>query len=162
MLAVVALAAAMSSAVALGTDIPANGLPSASLFSATLLPELEGVISWRTLSQVEPVKQGGKIALKFSQDILGLDGKSVRVQGFVLPLDLGNQQQHFLVSAVPPHCPFCLPAGPDAVVEVIAKKKVAYGFEPIILSGKFAVLKDDPTGMLYRLTDAEPIAMTRK
>jgi hypothetical protein len=25
------------------------------------------------------------------------------------------------------------------------------------LSGKFAVLKNDPTGVLYRLTEAEPI-----
>ena len=99
---------------------------------------------------------------KFSQEVLNLDSKAVRVQGFILPLDIGDQQQHFLLSAVPPHCPFCMPAGPDAVVEVVAKKKVAYGFEPILLSGKFVVLRDDASGLLYRLTDAEPIATTRK
>jgi hypothetical protein len=43
------------------------------------------------------------------------------------------------------------------MVEVIAKTPVKYGFEPIVVSGKFAVLKDDPTGVLYRLTDAESI-----
>jgi hypothetical protein len=149
-------------AVALSTDIPSTGLPTAATFSSTLLPELLGVVSWKTLSQVEPIKQGDKMVPKFSDEILALDSKAVRVQGFILPLDLGDQQHHFLLSAVPPHCPFCLPAGPDAIVEVVAKKKVAYGFEPVILTGKFAVLKNDPAGVLYRLIDAEPVALTRK
>jgi hypothetical protein len=156
------LIVAASSATALNTSIPAAGLPTASTFSSTVLPELQGVVSWKTLSQVEPVKQGGMIVPRFSADILDLDRKSVRVQGFILPLDLGDQQHHFLLSAVPPHCPFCLPAGPDAIVEVVAKKNVPYGFEPILLSGNFAVLKNEPTGVLYRLTDAEPVPSTTK
>ena len=154
--------AAATASFAVSTDIPASGLPSASTFSSTLLPEKEGVVSWKTLAQVEPTKQGDKMVAKFSQDVLNLDSKAVRVQGFILPLDIGDQQQHFLLSAVPPHCPFCMPAGPDAVVEVLARKKVAYGLEPVLLTGKFVVLKDDASGLLYRLTDAEPIATSRK
>jgi hypothetical protein len=115
-------------------------------------------VSWKTLSQVEPVKQGNKMVPQFSRDIMGLDKKDVRVQGFIIPLDMGDKQKHFLLSAVPPHCPFCLPAGPDAIVEVLAKKPLAYGFEPIVVAGRFAVLKDDPAGVLYRMTDAEPVA----
>ncbi len=149
-------------AAALNTGVPSAGLPTASMFSATLLPELQGVVSWKTLSRVEPLKEGDKVVPKFSDEILGLDTQVVRVQGFMLPLDMGDQQHHFLLSAVPPHCQFCMPAGPDAIVEVVAKKKIAYGFEPIIMSGKFAVLKSDPSGLLYRLTEAEPIASTRK
>jgi hypothetical protein len=149
-------------AAALNTNVPSAGLPTASIFSATLLPELEGVISWKTLSQVEPIKQGDNVVPKFSDEVLGLNTKAVRVQGFIVPLDLGDQQQHFLLSAVPPHCQFCMPAGPDAIVEVLAKKKIAYGFEPIIISGKFAVLKSDPSGLLYRLTEAEQIVSKPK
>jgi len=37
---------------------------------------------------------------------------------------------------------------------VKAKSPIKYGYEPIVLSGKFTVLKDDPTGLFYRLTDA--------
>jgi len=130
-------------------------------YSATLLPEMQGVVSWRTLAQVEPVKQGNKMVPQFSKDILGLDRKDVRLYGFIIPLDLGNGQKHFLLSAVPPHCPFCLPAGPDALVEVQAKKPLSYGFEPIVIAGRFAVLKDDPAGVLYRLTDAEAVASSK-
>ncbi len=84
------------------------------------------------MSQVEPIKQGDKIALRFSDRILGLDTKNVRVQGYILPLDLGDQQRHFLLSAVPPHCPFCLPAGPGAIMEVKAKDRIDYSPDPVI------------------------------
>ena len=137
------------------TGIPATGLPSANDYSATLLPEKQGVVSWRTLAQVQPVKQDGKMVPLFSKDILALDRKAAKVQGFIIPLDVGDRQRRFLLTAVPPHCSFCLPAGPDAVVEVLAKTPVRYGVEPILMEGRFAVVKDDPAGVLYRLTDAE-------
>ena len=124
------LATVATSVLALDSGIPPSGLPSAPTYSSTLLPELSGVVSWKTLSQVEPDIQNQRMVPKFSDAILALDRKPVRVQGFILPLDIGDQQRHFLLSAVPPHCQFCLPAGPEALVEVTAKKSVAYGIEP--------------------------------
>jgi hypothetical protein len=156
------LVIAMSPAEALDTGIPSTGLPTASMFSSTLLPEVQGVVSWTTLSQVEPTKQGDKMVPKFSDEVLKLDSRAVRVQGFIMPLDMGDEQHHFLLSAVPPSCPFCMPAGPDSIVEVVAKKTVAYGYEPIIVSGKFAVLKNDPGGVLYRLIEAELVTLPAK
>jgi hypothetical protein len=158
----VSLFLAQSPALALNSNVPPTGLPTASIFSATLLPDVQGVVSWKTLSQVEPRKEGDRIVPKFSSEILRLDNQVVRVQGFILPLDLGDHQHHFLLSAVPPHCPFCLPAGPDAIVEVVAKQGVEYSFEPVILEGKFAVLKNSPEGLLYRLAEAQRIASSAK
>jgi hypothetical protein len=142
------------SAVALDTAIPGSGLPNATDFSSTLLPERAGVVSWKTLAQVQPVKQSGKVVAEFSKDILALDRKDAKVQGFMIPLDIGDKQKRFLISAVPPHCQFCLPAGPEALVEVEARTAVNYTFDPIVIGGKFAVVKDDPSGVLYRMTDA--------
>jgi hypothetical protein len=141
-------------AFAVTTGVPQAGLPSAIDYGSTLLPERAGVVSWRTLAQVMPVQQNGRMVPEFSKDILTLDDRDVKVQGFIIPLDMGDKQKRFLLSAVPPHCSFCMPAGPDAVVEVIARTPVKYGFEPIIVSGRFAVLKDDASGVLYRLNDA--------
>lgn len=141
-------------AAALNTGVPGSGLPTATDYSSAILPERPGVVSWKTLAQVEPVKQGGKMVAEFGKDVLALDRKDVKVQGFMIPLDIGEKQKRFLVSAVPPHCQFCLPAGPDAIVEVVAKTPVAYTFDPIVLSGRFAVVRDDPSGVLYRLADA--------
>ena len=141
-------------ALALNTGVPGSGLPTATDYSSAILPERAGVVSWKTLAQVEPVKPGGKMVAEFAKDVLALDRKDVKVQGFMIPLDIGEKQKRFLISAVPPHCSFCLPAGPEAVVEVVAKTPVAYTFDPVVLSGRFAVVKDDPTGVLYRLADA--------
>ena len=153
---VVALVLAGPSA-ALNPNIPTAGLPAAVDFSGTILPERAGVLSWKTLAQVQPVKQDGRMVPEFSKEILALDRKDVKVQGFMIPLDIGDKQKRFLLSAVPPHCSFCLPAGPDAVVEVVARTSVRYGFEPIVVGGKLAVLKDDAGGLLYRVTDAEQV-----
>ena len=135
--------------------IPGTGLPSAADFSTAILPERAGVVSWKTLAQVQPVKQGDKMVTEFSREILALDRKDVKVQGFMIPLDIGDKQKHFLISAVPPHCQFCLPAGPDALVEVRGEdRRSTYTFDPIVVSGRFAVVKDDPSGVLYRMTGA--------
>ena len=64
------------SARALTTDIPPNGLPSAADYSQTLLPERAGVVSWRTLAQVQPVKENGRMVAEFSKEILLLDKKA--------------------------------------------------------------------------------------
>jgi uncharacterized protein len=158
-LAVAAVALTAGPASAVTTNVPPAGLPSASEYGTQLLPERAGVVSWRTLAKVEPVKKDGRMVPSFAADILSLDRKDVRVQGFMIPLDIGDKQKRFLIAAVPPHCSFCLPAGPDAVVEINAKAPVRYSLEPIVVSGKFEVLKDDPAGMLYRMTDAEMIGV---
>jgi hypothetical protein len=59
-----------------------------------------------------------------------------------------------VLTAMPQTCAFCLPGGPESMVEVKSKSAVKYTFEPVVLSGRLAILKDDPTGVFYRLTDA--------
>ena len=145
---------AAGSCLALNTGVPGSGLPSAIDYSGTVLPERPGVVSWQTLAKVEPVKEGGKMVAEFSREIMALDRTEVKVQGFMIPLDIGDKQKHFLISAVPPHCQFCLPAGPDSLVEVEAKTPVTYTFDPIVISGRFAVVKNDPSGVLYRMSGA--------
>jgi len=133
------------------TPVPAGG---ALMPASQFLPEKPGFTSWRVLAQVELVKQNSKLLPTFAQTVSALDGKVIRVQGFMMPLDIGDKQRRFLLVAAPPHCSFCLPAGPDAMIEVRAKSDVRYGFDAVSLSGKLQVLKDDPAGLYYRLVDA--------
>ncbi|HVE48259.1 MAG TPA: DUF3299 domain-containing protein [Casimicrobiaceae bacterium] len=142
-------------------NAPPGGLPSASDYSSQILPERAGIVSWRTLAQVTPVKQGNKMVPEFAKEVLALDRKDMRVQGFMIPLDVGDKQKRFLLTAVPMHCSFCLPAGPDSLVEVVAKTPVKYTFEPIVVAGRFSVLKDDSTGLLYRLSDAVEVEVAQ-
>jgi hypothetical protein len=50
-----------------------------------------------------------------------------------------------------------MPGGPESMVEIKSKTPVKYTFEPVVVSGKLIVLKDDPTGIFYRITDATPV-----
>lgn len=114
------------------------------------------VLSWKVLSQVELVKQKDRYVPQFSAAVAALDKKEVKVQGFMMPLQMGDKQSHFVLTAMPQTCAFCLPGGPESMVEVKSKTPVKYTFEPVVLTGKLTVLKDDPTGVFYRLTDAVP------
>ena len=120
------------------------------------LPDRRDVVSWKVLSQVELVKQKDRYVPQFAAAVIALDKKEVKVQGFIMPLQLGAQQSHFVLTAMPQTCAFCLPGGPESMVEVKTKAPVKYTFEAVVLSGKLEVLKDDPTGVFYRLTEAVP------
>jgi len=120
------------------------------------LPDRKDVVSWKLLAQVELVKMKDKYVAQFSSDVAALDKKEVKVQGFMMPLEMGDKQTHFILSAMPQSCAFCMPGGPEQLVEVRTKTPVKYTFDPVVLTGKLAVLKDDPTGVYYRLTDAQP------
>lgn len=138
-------------------DADAN-LPQ-SPFSGKPLPELKGVVSWKTLNDVKTVKQKDRFMPEFGKSVVVLDNKEIKLQGFMMPLDMGEKQKRFILAALPPTCSFCLPGGPEQMVEVQAKTPVKYGFEPIVVSGRFTVLRDDAMGLYYRLTDA--VAVTR-
>jgi len=130
--------------------------PSAPQDAFKPLPERKDVVSWKLLAQVELVKMKDKFVAQFAAGVAALDKKEVKVQGFMMPLEMGDKQSHFVLTAMPQSCAFCLPGGPESMVEVKSKTPVKYTFEPVVLTGKLSVLKDDPTGVFYRLTDAVP------
>jgi hypothetical protein len=119
-------------------------------------------VSWKTLSRVEEVKVDNRLGRKFSSEIVSFNSKEVRLQGFMLPLESGKRQKHFLLSANVPSCPFCMPGGPESLIEVRSKEPITFEAEPIVISGKFAVLPSDPTGLWYRMTDAALVKDTSK
>ena len=84
-----------------------------------------------------------------------LNQQKVKVQGFMMPLEPGDKQRHFLLSAVPTSCSFCVPAGPEGLIEVRTKQPVRYTLEPVLVEGVLAVLSDDPYGLFYRVSDGQ-------
>jgi hypothetical protein len=135
----------------LGQHVPPPGVDPSKF---QLPPERKDVVSWKLLSQVELVKQKDRYVPQFSSNVTALNKKEVKMQGFMLPLQMGDKQTHFVLAAMPQTCAFCMPGGPESLVEVKSKTPVKYTFDAIIMSGKLEVLKDDPTGIFYRLTDA--------
>lgn len=126
--------------------------------AAPTLSELNGVVSWATLAEVQSVKQNDKMVPEFSRKILALDKTRVKVQGFMIPLAVSGTQKRFLLSATASTCDFCVPGGPETLIEVQSNESIKYTYEPIVVSGKFVVAGNDGDGVLYRLTDARSTA----
>ena len=121
------------------------------------LEERSDIVSWKLLSQVTAKAEKKTIVPTFPAAVQALDRKTVKVQGFMMPLEAGDKQQHFLLSSVPTTCSFCVPAGPEGLVEVRTKKPVRYTLEPVVVEGQLAVLTDDPYGLYYRVEDGNAV-----
>ena len=158
---VAALAAGVAAAQVPATGpAPGMGLPiDPQLLND--LPELKGVVSWKTLGQVKSVQVGKKVVPQFSADVSKLDQQEIRLQGYMLPITAGEKHSHFLLTMRPPHCPFCLSLGPEYIVEVKSKNAIKHTYEPVVLSGRLAVLTEDPFGLYYRLSDAQLVAASK-
>jgi hypothetical protein len=118
------------------------------------LQDRADVLPWSVLTTTKTKVQKNKVLPVFTASVQALDQKSQRIQGFMMPLDPGEKQKHFLLSSVPLTCAFCVPGGPESMVEVKTKTPVKYSMEAVVVEGQFAVLKDDPYGLFYRVTDA--------
>ena len=118
------------------------------------LQERADVLPWSVLTAVKTKLDKNRVLPVFPGNVQALNQKSQRVQGFMMPLDPGEKQKHFLLSSVPMTCAFCVPGGPESMVEVKTKTPVKYSMEAVVVEGQFAVLKDDPYGLFYRMTEA--------
>ena len=148
--------AQLSSPIAGASGVPAGtgaGVHSPNSPFAPL-QERSDVVPWSVLTDVKTRAEKNRILPVFSAPVLALNQKSQRVQGFMMPLEPGEKQKHFLLSSVPLSCSFCVPGGPESMVEVKTKTPVKYSLEPVVVEGVFAVLKDDPYGLYYRISDA--------
>lgn len=121
------------------------------------LQEREGYVAWPLLASVTTKLENKRLVPSFPGGVQALDKQKVKIQGFMMPLEPGDKQRHFLLSSVPTSCNFCTPAGPEGLVEVRSKTPVRYTLEPVQVEGTMAVLSNDPYGLFYRVTDAQPL-----
>lgn len=140
----------------LSSPVPAGTGPGVHSPNSPIapLPNRGDVVPWSLLTDVKTKAVDNKIVPVFAREQLALDQKKQRVQGFMMPLEPGEKQKHFLLSSVPLTCAFCVPGGPESMIEVKTKEPVKYTQEPVTIEGRFAVLNDDPYGLYYRVTDA--------
>jgi hypothetical protein len=118
------------------------------------LPQRSDVVPWSVLTAVKTKTEKNRVLPAFEPQQLVLNDKKQRVQGFMMPLEPGEKQRHFLLSSVPLSCSFCTPGGPESMIEVRTRVPVPVTIDPVVVEGRFSVLKDDPYGLYYRITDA--------
>lgn len=115
------------------------------------------VTPWSRLAEVDLRFEGIVVHADFDPSLRALDGEDIVLSGFMLPLEAGRQQHHFLLAANPPHCYFHLPGGPSTVAEVRSERGVATSFDPVIVRGRLIMREQSDLGILYTLTDAREL-----
>lgn len=136
------------------------GIAFSLIVIATPLTGQEGV--WKTLSRITFKKEyneimGFKVDVPvFSPDVKKLEGKEITVRGYIIPVEGYKSHSEFVFSAFPYNmCFFCGGAGPETVMEVYAKKPVAYTAQSITLRGKLQLNDSDINRLIYAMKDVE-------
>lgn len=93
----------------------------------------------------------------FPTGVRNLSGQRIKVAGWMMPLDNGARQKHFVLLGYPPGCPYHLHALPNQFIEVYSDVAIRMDeVNPIIISGTLELTGQDESGVFYRLRNARP------
>lgn len=120
--------------------------------------------TWKTLSKVTFRKEydevmGFKVDKPvFSEQVKKLDGKTIKLRGYIIPVEGYKSHTEFVFSAYPYNmCYFCGGAGPETVMEVYASEPIEYTAEAIEIKGRLELNSDDINRLMYALKKAKPV-----
>lgn len=93
----------------------------------------------------------------FPPTIQALAGRQIKVAGWMMPLENGARQKHFVLLAYPPECPFHMHAMPNQFIEIYAAVPVRVDeMNPTVITGTLELTGQDESGIFYRLRNARP------
>lgn len=149
----------------LGITLGTSGMALAHDTGITA-PVPEGGIAWEVLEEtqavewVNPLSNTRHLRPEFSASVEALDGKSVLVSGFMMPLDENSpSQKRFLLFKNQPDCWFHMTAGPTNFIDVRTDKPLAVTDHPLALRGTFRLVRAQSGGIFYQLENAEPVEL---
>jgi hypothetical protein len=94
----------------------------------------------------------------FSSELRALEGKVIRLKGYIIPTDGYKSHKEFVFSAFPySSCFFCGAAGPETVLEVMARQAIPYTSEPIEIQGVLHLNSKDINRLMFQLTEVEKV-----
>lgn len=121
------------------------------VWSPTPDHELPDDTPWRLLMNVT---YGEAAVPSFPDSVRALEGRPIQLTGFMVPLGGQRGQRHFLLSAYPLTCNYCVTGGPSSLVEVVADEPVRFSYDPVIVHGTFELVADPGTDVMYRIRAA--------
>lgn len=110
-------------------------------------------LAWDDLAQARVSPRRGSTDVEFPTTLAALDGRPVQVVGFMVPLEAKPKQTRFLLTRKPQDCEFCIEGGPASYIEVHSEP-LKFTSAAFTLRGRLRLLRNDPSGVYYRLVDA--------
>jgi len=120
------------------------------------------IIPWSELRDVRIRFSGegftGRIQTDFGTEIEALEGRRIRLSGYMLPMTPDPRQTAFVLSASPPNCFFHPPGGPTTLilVETAPNTPVPSTQAPIVVEGRLELVRESEYALVYMLEDAAP------
>lgn len=133
------------------------------LFCSSPLFQLSAQNNWKKLEAVafETVesKEGYPMEVAvFGEAVKALEGSTIRLKGYIIPLEELRGQKYFVFSRYPFNlCYFCGAAGPETIIEVRSREEIPFTEDIIELEGSFETNATDPDHMMYLLKEAYQI-----
>jgi uncharacterized protein len=120
-------------------------------------PAPPGVTPWDTLGKTTVLwSEDDAVTTLVPPEVEALDGKEVKLAGFMVPIEAELPMRRFLLIEYPADCAFCAAAGtdPSHVVEVQSSSGIDWLDEQVTVSGRLEVVRNDLDGLVYRLHEA--------
>lgn len=116
----------------------------------------DGVTAWTQLRDAQVRFEDDVVAADFGESVATLEGETVRLAGYMMPMTAETGQKTFLLSASPPNCFYHMPGGPTTVVLVHAAKdaSIPMSMDPLVVEGRLRLKSRSERGMLYELEGA--------
>ena len=141
-----------------GADAPTRGIED---YIKDFVDVPEGAQDWKTFGKTEVINVETKDAEGFDwqyykpgfqPELKALDGKKIRIKGFMFPLDETEEQKLFLFGPFPLNCPFQYHVQANLVIEVQAAKPVSFTYDPVVIEGTLELVPEDrENSTFYRL-----------
>lgn len=118
---------------------------------------------WKTMEDVRfnhvTSEDGYRIEVPvFGSRVKELQGSTIRLKGYIIPLQELRGQNYFVFSRYPFNlCYFCGAAGPETIIEVNSQREISFTEDLIELEGRFELNASDPDHLMYRLREAKQI-----
>ena len=93
----------------------------------------------------------GLYSIALTPDVKDLAGKTVSLNGFVLPLDGSDHTRHFLLTRRTPVCAFCPPGEPNEVVEIVSPKAILWTEKMVTVTGPVSLINNGEKGMFFKI-----------
>ncbi|MBV8191627.1 MAG: DUF3299 domain-containing protein [Alphaproteobacteria bacterium] len=133
-----------------------TGQPPDELAAQKLLPTVNDAL-WTKLTKcaVDYDNDKGTYSIRLTPEVKALDGKTITLRGFVLPMDGSDHTQHFLVSRNTPVCLYCPPGQPNEVVEVEAARAIPWTNKIVSVTGQLRLINDEEKALFFKIEKAE-------
>ena len=125
-------------------------------------PTPPGALDWSVITDIEVQEEVVDNFIQYVPTfpllVRALDGETIKLNGYMVPLEATESQSHFILMAYPHACPFHMPGGPGGYVEIQADFPVKFTYDPVLIEGHFQILKDFSNGVFYRISAARQVS----